>query len=98
MGFSKMIKQLMKVLLVVFMSLTVIVPDGLAKAETHYLSTNKSSYSYGEEVLVTVSADYDIPSGAWVGLYRGEISGASSSWYYRTHEATNILSTNNFMG
>ena len=94
MDISKKLKQLMKVLLVVFMSLTVIVPDGLAKAETHYLSTNKSSYSYGEEVLVTVSADYDIPSGAWVGLYRGEISGASSSWYYRTHEATNILSTN----
>ena len=99
MNVSKKLKQLMKILLVVFMSFTVIVPDGLVKAENQYLSTDKTSYEYGEPVLVTVK-DYTLAdeknTWTWVGLYKKDETPApqvSTSWYYLlNHNAVNIIS------
>ncbi|MBE6124977.1 MAG: cell wall-binding repeat-containing protein [Erysipelotrichaceae bacterium] len=80
MEISRKLKQLMKVLLVVFMSLTMIIPDGLVKAENS-LSTDKTEYEAGEPIVVTASTDL---SGAWVGLYdeNTSIHLQSVAWYY----------------
>jgi len=96
MNVSKKLKQLMKVLLVVFMSFTVIVPDGLVKAENQYLSTDKETYAMGEPILVTTNFN---ETNAWVGLYKkGEaVDGSVKSifWYYISEQSnpTNILHT-----
>ena len=44
---SKRVKQLMKILLVVFMSVTMIVPDGFVKADTDYLILEKTQFEPG---------------------------------------------------
>ena len=83
MGFSKMIKQLMKVLLVVFMSLTVIVPDGIltVRAEENTITTDKDEYEVGEPIYVTASTSY---SGAWVSIIEESDGWNATSyyWYY----------------
>ncbi|MBQ1523238.1 MAG: hypothetical protein IIZ74_10820, partial [Erysipelotrichaceae bacterium] len=78
MKFFKVWKQLMKVLLVVFMSLTVIIPDGLIRvdAATDSLTTDKEVYEVGDPIYVTASSDAE---GAWVGFY---LQGASASTYW----------------
>ena len=66
---SKRVKQLMKILLVVFMSVTMIVPDGFVKADAKYLSTDKELYLVGEPIMVTVTG-YNAPEGYyWAGIY-----------------------------
>ena len=91
---SKTLKQLMKVLLVVFMSLTVIVPEGLTvvDAANESLSIDKEVYEIGDPVYTTAtSTDED----AWVGFYL-ENASASIYWYYvKDHngETVNIFDT-----
>ncbi|MBQ1341579.1 MAG: hypothetical protein IIY33_03750, partial [Erysipelotrichaceae bacterium] len=70
MSVSKKLKQLMKVLLVVFMSFTVIVPDGLVKAEST-LTTDKAVYNVGDPIMVTVNVDGTYPAeSVWVSLLK----------------------------
>ncbi len=85
MEISRKLKQLMKVLLVVFMSLTMIVPNGMVKAERQYFSTDKTSYGYGEPVMVTVDLT-NCPQASWIGMWpEGENYNSGSGttcWYY----------------
>ena len=86
MSISKTLKQLMKVLLVLFMSLTMIVPDGMVKAEDeNNISTDKVKYKIGEDILISCK-NYENAAEPWVGVYwtshtPGDPGVGSVTWY-----------------
>ena len=81
----------MKVLLVVLMSFTMVVPDGLVKAEEQYLSTDKDLYFVGEPIMVTLS-NYTAPDNGyyWIGIYKkGEVPKDSKSSFWVDSDPAN---------
>ncbi len=80
MEISRKLKQLMKVLLVVFMSLTMIVPDGMVKAEVQ-LSLEKNVFAVGEAIMVTSNVE---DPNDWVALLRRDQAddAGSLAWFY----------------
>lgn len=96
MSISRTLKQLMKVLLVVFMSLTMIVPDGMVKAENQYLSTDKDVYFTDEPIMVTVTG-YNPGAYYWIGIYeKGAIPPEvkSSYWIDSSHGVADGVAVN----